>query len=103
MQTLKTILLNQYIGAIIIALLFTRAISLTLELIAYPIKALLIDFFLQTNIRESFANMKMPPAPPTLFPLVISILLAFGSGYLLATWLYGTVDQPAAESLEEEV
>jgi hypothetical protein len=91
MQWLKAVLLNQYIGAIVVALLAYQAIISLVSALIKPMTLQLLRIFQPSSV---------PPDSGTTAPFVIATAVQFvlyaGIAILLAMWLY-TSDSAAAE------
>jgi hypothetical protein len=95
-RQLKIILLNQYIGAIIIAILWSQGVIALATLLGDPIFLLLARV-----LRSSNAPIAAPDSLLPLGVVVLSVLRAalnFIIGYLLALWLYA--DEQTVQATE---
>jgi len=94
-QQLKTILLNQYIGAIMIAILWVQGIVAIATVLGDPIYLLLEKILHSSNARLDAPTSLLSASALVL--TLIRVLLNFLIGYLIALWLYAE-EKPAQAS-----
>lgn len=89
---LKTILLNQYIGAIAIGYLVARGIEIFLGAFMPAFNAVLSQWLTGTDMGKQYWNETVRGSMiPNLFLTTLHLLIAYG----LALWLY---DQPVEDT-----
>jgi len=84
MERIREILLTQYIGAIVIAMLLTEALGGVVSVLVEP-----VIWYQQASRLRSAMEPGLKPFPwSDLLPLGIRILLYAFVAYLLLSWLY---------------
>ena len=100
MNELKQILLNQYIGAIVIAFLWAQTVISLVQVVTQPIEMLIIKILDQSNYSQMFGQ----PSFKLNWALTLAGMLyaaaLFVAGYLLAMWIYA---QPKTSPTTEKL
>jgi hypothetical protein len=89
MNKIREILLTEYIGAILVALLASEAI---IALVTLLVGQIYWHVALAGRYHESLGH--------SILTALVKMLLYSGSAYLLARWLYGTKPPVTRESTE---
>ena len=89
MNKIREILLTEYIGAILVAMLFWGAIAALITLLVG-----------QIYWHVAFAGRYHESLGHSILTTLVKMLLYLGSAYLLARWLYDATPPVAGESAE---
>ena len=84
MESVRQIFRTHYIGAIVIGMLLTQALTGAISLLIQP-----VVWYQQAHESRSVMQSGLPPFPwPKLLPLVLTVVLYGLFSYLLYRWLY---------------
>ncbi|HTC96054.1 MAG TPA: hypothetical protein VK699_21610 [Terriglobales bacterium] len=100
MNQLKQILLNQYIGAIVIAFVWAQAVISLVQLVTQPTEMLIIKILDQSNYSQMFGQQSFKLNWALTLAGILYAVALFLAGYLLAMWIYAQPKtSPATESV----
>lgn len=98
MGRIKQILLQQYIGAIVVGILAADAVGALISGLLQPVTW----YFVRRPLETAFPGTTRPLSWEMAVPSVVSAVLYLAAAYLLLRWLYLHPQPTPAEAEEED-